>query len=205
MHKIAALLSGGTDPFKRNARRVNVLDVQSPTGRGRTATASKSPEIRLDCIIFSAHAVIMSTMKTIALLAGSLCVVPLGAKSEGDHLDLFASCTGRLSAQVEHLWLLKDPAAAEAEHTRDMLADLMESVAQNPDDEVQAMALRLNAKVAHAQLLTRATFSANSESAAWANRRAQALIGGCVALVLIGPERNTVDRQDSIPTRTSLN
>lgn len=94
----------------------------------------------------------------------------------------FAACTGRLSALMEHQWLLSDPAADVTRARRDAMAGLLEA-AMAPGDGPQLRALRIQAKYAQSVLLTRATFNRNPADARWAARRAQAEIAGCAALL----------------------
>jgi hypothetical protein len=89
----------------------------------------------------------------------------------------FATCTGRLSALVEYQWRSDGPASEDTARQRDAMADLLAAVTP-PEAGMQAMALRIEAKVAHAALLAQARF----------DRRAQAqalrLIGPCRGLLL---------------------
>lgn len=96
-----------------------------------------------------------------------------------DPFRLFATCTGRLSAQMEHQWLTSDPAADQTQARREAMAALLLSVTP-PGQESAAMALRIEAKVAQAGLLTRAWQGRD----AWAARRAERLVADCAALML---------------------
>jgi hypothetical protein len=79
---------------------------------------------------------------------------------------MFATCTGRLSALMEHQWLMQDRGADRTEAMRDAMAGLLGAVV-TPDTEVRAMSLRIEAKVAEAALLGTASFGA-PDQAAWA-------------------------------------
>lgn len=103
--------------------------------------------------------------------------------SPADPLYLFATCTGCLSAMVEHQWLLSDPGADETATLRADMLQLMDAAMARGRAQ-QAMAWRLEAKVAAAGLLTRATFGQDPATSAWSKRRALALIEECRALIL---------------------
>lgn len=94
-------------------------------------------------------------------------------------LRLFATCTGRLSAMVEFQWLIQDPAAAQTESHRDAMAQLLEA-ALPAGAAPAAMALRLQAKAAEADLLLRAL----QREGRWALTRARTHLAGCTALLL---------------------
>lgn len=93
---------------------------------------------------------------------------------------LFATCTGRLSALMEFQWLIGDPASEATEHLRDQMADLL-AAAEVPGSEVASMDLRLQAKVAEAELLAAAHFTRKTP---WAAARAESQIARCTALLL---------------------
>ena len=98
-------------------------------------------------------------------------------------LDLFAGCAGRLSALMEHQWLLGDANAETTERQRESVLELLEATLQ-PGEERHALALRISAKHAHAVLLTRATFNEDPDDAAWAADQAAIQIGTCQAFLL---------------------
>lgn len=95
----------------------------------------------------------------------------------------FATCTGRLTALLEHQWLMQDPAAARTLVLRDAMADLLLAVA-DPGGSAAARALRTEAWAQEAALLARAAFGEGG-TALRAGRAAAAQIGECEALLLI--------------------
>lgn len=109
---------------------------------------------------------------------------PFAQTTPTDPLYLFATCTGRLSALIEHQWLLSDPGSGQTDHLRQSMIDLMEA-AQPAHPGPQAMAWRLEAKVAAAALLQRATFGTTPAHQAMAQRQINALIAGCRALLTL--------------------
>lgn len=127
----------------------------------------------------------MSVLKTLAtaLLASVTlgCAVHAQAlpRSVEARLTLFAQCAGRFSAEVEHDWLLGGDGAAAARDRAWMvgLIDALLPVSDIPGRSVLAM--RIEAKMAHAALLTRAEFSGNAR----ARRLAQRHVARCAALL----------------------
>ncbi len=100
-----------------------------------------------------------------------------------DSARFFAGCVGRLSAQMEFQWLMSDPASDETEAWRDEMLSLLEAV--RPDAEPRdILSWRINAKAAHAALLTRAHFNDDAEDAAWALAEAQRAGAACTGLLL---------------------
>ena len=107
----------------------------------------------------------MGSLKTL-LLAGIPAIgVSFGALAEDRLVHDFAICAGRLSAQVEHQWLMRHPSIEDTERTRDALVDLLDAVITS-DTSPEALALRINAKHAHAMLLKRSTFNPEADDAA---------------------------------------
>lgn len=102
-----------------------------------------------------------------------------------DPLYRFATCTGRLSAMVEHQWLMSDPKSDATAALRDDMVQLMDAAMADGQAQ-QAMAWRLEAKVAAAALLRRAAFGQDPALARWSQRRAVELVDGCRAIILAG-------------------
>ena len=128
----------------------------------------------------------MSSMRT-AMVIPALCLAlvcqgkPLHA--DADLLRTFAVCAGRLSAQMEFQWLMADPAADRTEAQREAVVELLASILP-PDRGREVLGWRVNAKAAHAALLSRAAFSPDAEEAGWAARQAEALTAECAGLLL---------------------
>lgn len=105
------------------------------------------------------------------------------AAAEQEIVQTFATCTGRLSAQMEHEWLMNDPASDQTEARRAAMVSLLDAVM--PEDQgSQVLNWRINAKVAHATLLTRATFNEDKADALWATNRVEAHLSACTGLLL---------------------
>lgn len=90
---------------------------------------------------------------------------------------LFAVCTGRMSALVEHHWLMmRDPAGPEAEYRA--MGEVLAAVV-TPEGDAQAMGWRVTAKVAMREMLARADLQGDTA----ARERAAVLIGECRSLI----------------------
>ena len=105
------------------------------------------------------------------------------ALAERDVVWTFASCTGRLSAQMEHQWLMQSPGADQTESRRETMITLLEAT-MHPDEGPTVLSWRVEAKLAQSQLLTRATFNSDTDDATWARNRAEAEIAACNGLLL---------------------
>ncbi|MEL6957455.1 MAG: hypothetical protein AAGL89_00720 [Pseudomonadota bacterium] len=116
-----------------------------------------------------------------AVVFAILTLLPAqSARAEvSDPLRYFASCTGRLSAQMEHEWLLSDPRADETEAQRAILIDLLRAT-MLPDQGHQVLNWRIEAKAAQAALLTRATFRDDD----WAKDQAARFVRNCTSLLM---------------------
>ena len=113
-------------------------------------------------------------------------IVATGAdalRASEDVVWTFASCTGRLSAQMEHQWLMSDPTSDQTAARRAAMISLLEAT-MAPDQGRTVLSWRIEAKHAQAQLLTRAHFNNDDEDAAWAQNRAEAEIAACNGLLL---------------------
>lgn len=114
-----------------------------------------------------------------------LSLAPSGAAWAGDGLPddplyLFATCTGRLSALMEHQWIVDGPASDRTRQDRDVMLSLVDATMRH-GAEVQVMAWRIEAKVAHAALLAQAR-SPDAAKAKRAERRAGLLMRDCSAI-----------------------
>ena len=123
-------------------------------------------------------------MKT---LVATLVLTALSAQtafSAASYQHHFATCAGRLSAQLEHQWLGIGSEAEVTETQRDAMVDLFDAVSED-GDRPRMMAIRINAKQAHKALLRRATFNADTVDAGWAKRRVTAQLRACSSLLLM--------------------
>jgi hypothetical protein len=124
----------------------------------------------------------MSILRTIVFSVLSL--LPAGAALAHENpLQTFASCAGRLSAVMEHQWLMSDPASDRTEDQRAAMLSLVDAI-MAPDQAREVLSWRIDAKQAHAVLLTRATFNTDPTDAEWALRRAETELAACTGLLL---------------------
>lgn len=132
----------------------------------------------------------MGRLKTISLCATLILpTLPQALAARGlpetrqDQLYFFATCSGRLSALMEHQWLLDGPASEDTARTRAEMLSLLQAVTP-PDQAATVMQWRISAKVAQASLLSQASFDLDPARAAWAKRRAEGLTAACIAALL---------------------
>ena len=93
----------------------------------------------------------------------------------------FAQCAGRMSAEMEFEWLM-GRSGDEARLFRSHLEDVLEAAAPAGSGH-RILNWRIEAKHAHASLLTRAFFNDNKADAARAARLSTQLADGCRALL----------------------
>ncbi len=123
-----------------------------------------------------------------ALVAASLPVAGAAAPAtNGAALDplvrTFATCTGRLSALMEHQWLMGLDGSEYTQKRRNQMATLLEAV-MRPGPGPQVLALRIEAKFALAQLFSRMTFGRDAQDVAWAANRVEVELAACDGLLL---------------------
>ena len=97
--------------------------------------------------------------------------------------DTFTECVGRVSAEMEHAWLIGDPAADELENQRRVFLSL--AAATIPEGQArQALAYRIEVKLAHASLLAQATFGQDANRSLRARRLARRYLETCQQMLL---------------------
>ena len=110
---------------------------------------------------------------------------PITASAHDDLLGLFAGCTGRISAEMEHAWLMNDDRADALQAQRLKFVSILRAI-QPADQARQALAQRTDAKLAHSAMLTTATFGTDPRRAKLAKRQAAWQIAQCQNLLLDG-------------------
>lgn len=154
--------------------------------RGKTALTPKTYSIfinsTLDGRSFAINAQIMSSLRTM-ILAGVAWTWTSPAFAL-DHVHyVFAECVGRFSAEMEHAWLLSDPEADALQVRRSTFIALME--ASMPTQKArEVLAYRLDNKIAHASLLTIASFGRDPDHAQRAREKARFYRVSCEQLLL---------------------
>lgn len=127
----------------------------------------------------------MGGLKTYLRATALLCALaaPPAARADtdlpDDPLHFFATCAGRLSALMEHQWLVDGPASDVTKARRAALLDVVEALTP-PDAATQVLVWRIEAKAAHATLLGQSRHG-DAATKARAARRAQALESACTA------------------------
>ncbi len=121
----------------------------------------------------------MDGLRNFACLALPLLAQPVAAEDAA--LRLFATCTGRLSAVMEHQWLIGGPGSEATQAARDAMAGLVQA-ATPAGDEARVMGWRVEAKLAQKALLARAVFGGSGREVA--ATRAEALLAECRGLLL---------------------
>ena len=118
-----------------------------------------------------------SARRLIVVLVPGLMALAAPVHAAPDMTSVFATCTGRLSALVEHQWLMtRDPAQAEADYAA--MGDVLEAAA-DPALSGRVMGWRVSAKVAMREMLQRADLQGDAA----ARDRATALIAECRRLI----------------------
>ena len=127
----------------------------------------------------------MGGLKTHLLLTALLCALaaPLPAQAQSDipenPLRFFATCAGRMSALMEHQWLVDGPASEITKTRRASVLDVVAALTP-PGQEAQVMAWRVEAKAAHAALLGQSRHGPAPDQTR-AAKRAALLLQSCEA------------------------
>lgn len=98
-------------------------------------------------------------------------------------VQVFAGCAGRFSAEMEHAWLMGAPEARAIEAHRLRFLSLLAAI-MPPQAARQMLSYRIEVKLAHAALLTLATFGENSQRAGQAARLARQHVTSCQSMLL---------------------
>ena len=129
----------------------------------------------------------MGGLKTYLRATALFCALaaPVAARADADLPDdplrFFAACAGRMSALMEHQWIVDGPASEATKARRADILDLLTALTP-PGQEARVMGWRIEAKAAHAALLAR-TWQDDAASTARAARQALALHDQCMAFL----------------------
>ena len=105
---------------------------------------------------------IMKTFGFAVLISG----VSMGAaRGEQTLLNRVTECVGRFSAQMEHHWMFADLPNDQVERHRANLIDILETL-MTPETASRTLSARIDAKMAHAALLSQAAFAKDDRTAA---------------------------------------
>lgn len=122
----------------------------------------------------------MSSVRTLLVLVLMMISTSLQA-APAELTQRIAQCTGRMSAEMEFAWLL-GKTGDQARLFRAHLEDVLDALAE-PDDGRTILSLRVEAKHAHATLLTRSLFNQDPADAARAARMATRFSDSCRAML----------------------
>ncbi len=125
----------------------------------------------------------MSRIKTIICAASFGLILSGPTQAQLDLSQEFAGCIGRYSAEREHAWLVGGENEEHLETQRQTFLTLLDATAQSAEP-VQTLAYRVEVKMAHASLLTVATFGSDTVRAARAQRLAADHLKSCQNLLL---------------------
>ncbi|MEP2532771.1 hypothetical protein [Shimia sp.] len=132
----------------------------------------------------------MGSIKTIlSSLVLSAAVAPIGPAAlsqsliTSDPLQFFATCAGRLSAEMEFQWMFDGAAADRISQERLAVLDIIDAM-MPPDQGRTVLNWRVEAKMAQAALLTQATFATQDRRADNARTLALRNVESCRAQLL---------------------
>lgn len=128
----------------------------------------------------------MGVLKTLVCAVSLTCLATTAAKPDEDLLRRVTDCVGRMSAQIEHHWLLSDQPTEQIEMQRSHLVDILDALT-SPDSATRILSNRIDAKMAHAALLTQAAFANDGRRAKWAEKRAEDELALCGTILLKPP------------------
>ncbi|MEP2889906.1 hypothetical protein [Tateyamaria sp.] len=127
----------------------------------------------------------MSRLRT--LISSALIVVGLtGAAHANDDLVLvFAGCAGRMSAEMEHAWLVNDARADTWQTQRQRFVGILQAIMPR-DRARETLSHRVEAKLAHSAILTTAKFGTDPRRSRLAKKQARIQVQSCQAMLLDG-------------------
>lgn len=125
----------------------------------------------------------MGRIKT--LLLGALVISGLsgGVRAESDLVLVFAGCTGRLSAEMEHAWLMSDARADDFQAQRARFASILRAI-MPADRARETLSYRVDVKLAHSAILTTARFGTNPRLSELAKQQARMHVRACTSMLL---------------------
>ncbi|WP_299165204.1 hypothetical protein [uncultured Tateyamaria sp.] len=125
----------------------------------------------------------MSRKRTIAVQALVALSLSAPAMAMDDLASVFAGCTGRISAEMEHAWLMNSDRADDLEGLRLQFVTLLDAITP-PEQARQVLHFRIEAKLAHAAMLTTATFGTDPRLVHMAQNQAALRVRDCRNLLL---------------------
>lgn len=126
----------------------------------------------------------MGGLKTIVL---TICIAVSAAIASASTANLqlrnFANCVGRMTAELEHAWLMNDSDAALLEQQRSQVAELLAAIMPR-DLGRTVLGWRVDARAAQRALLMQASFASDADDAEWAASTAAQYRADCTGFLL---------------------
>lgn len=127
----------------------------------------------------------MGSLKTFLCVLQATLLFSASTQAQEGIAQTFAGCLGRTSAELEHAWLLGTPNADALQTQYIAFGDLLQA-SQPPDDARNILKYRIEVKMAHASLLTNASFEQNEKRAVRSRYLAARHMSACQTLLLSG-------------------
>lgn len=131
--------------------------------------------------------ILRTHLRLAALTFGLIQSAPATAWTSAptDPLYVFAQCTGRLSALMEHQWMFDGPASEDTARARQTMIDLLKTAqAASTVSGSTILSWRIEAKQAQAHLLTQAVFAHDHRRARQAQQLSLRYLRECQTLLL---------------------
>ena len=127
----------------------------------------------------------MSRIRTLIFSALIVTGLTNPARASDDLVMVFAGCTGRISAEMEHAWLMNDARADVLHQQRQRFVSILEAI-MPPERARETLSHRIEAKLAHSAMLTTANFGTNPRLSDLAKRQARVRLESCQTMLLDG-------------------
>ena len=131
---------------------------------------------------------ILAYLRTLLVLIAAAGAAPAAGvalpQDERAQVRVFATCAGRMSAVVEFQWMFDGAASERSARVREGFLALLEASVGGAASPREALAWRIEAKMAQAQLLTLQTFGTDPRAARAAARASSLYLGECAGLLL---------------------
>jgi len=128
----------------------------------------------------------MSGLKTIVsgFVAFTLTIGHASAMNDSQSMvRIFAECSGRLTAAVEHQRMFFGEASPDLEQAQVAMFAVLEA-ATPPDMNRSVISWRVSARAAQNALMSQATLSFNQQTSTWAQQRSDRLLADCQSFVI---------------------
>lgn len=125
----------------------------------------------------------MSRKKIYTAIFCAMLGCAANASDRRELTEIIATCTGRMSAELEFAWLLSDPNADALEKKRSNFVDILDALRLD-EAARRLLAIRIDAKMAHAELLTTAYFGFDVDRSKRAQKLALKFKNRCENLLL---------------------